>query len=708
MNPTKLTLRNGWVGVATMMAVLCMALQVSAVDLPPGGAVGLSGVSGGPGPGSVVHDDLIPFEIRDTNNALLFAGELQNRVVRRDATGTLAFVYAIRNTEPGLNGAVDEVHTKDFATFLTDVEYSTTSLGTIAPTRAQRTTDGSTVTFLFGGSTVTPGTESRFMHISTEAIDFELNGSTKLTLQSGESVTLTTAMPVRRVEPGCREIDFEDLSPGTTFPVGAAFATNGVLLRVREFYFYSGIDACVDSFTGGHARVMDSNMACGSGNELGVNNVNIEFDYGVPLTELVIHYGEYGGNINLEINGECHNAPNFADLPVVIGGVQVSAVDNGTPGNSCGRLTLEGPINGVRIGGQELWIDDIFCAEDVCADDLEPPIAELDEPPPASCVCDPVTITGTADDANFDRYRLEYQPAGGGTWSLINESTTAVVNGVLGVWNAGGLSQGYYLIRLTVFDVCRQSSTAVRLVWLGTEFDNLTIREPDNGDVVGRTVCIDGTVWDNACFDEYVVEYRPAGGGTWMPVEPGTPVYTSTVINDPFAHWETDTLGLPDGDYLLRVTAVDDCGNEKQEMREVVVDNTAPIAEITSPEPCSFVEGLVEIRGTALDDNLGSWVVQYTGGGESSWVTIASGNTPVVDDVLAVWDTSSLDPCPYTLRLIVRDEAVLDCNGAINHRTEYTVSVNVGQCRPFDADGDGDVDLHDVGAMQLAFTGPLP
>jgi hypothetical protein len=186
------------------------------------------------------------------------------------------------------------------------------------------------------------------------------------------------------------------------------------------------------------------------------------------------------------------------------------------------------------------------------------------------------------------------------------------------------------------------------------------------------------------------------------------PVYTATVINDPMAHWETVDLGLADGGYLLRARANDDCGNTAVEMREVIIDNTWPTAEITSPEPCEYVEGEVAVTGTAFDANLASWTLQYTGGDASSWVTINSGATSIIEGPLGTWDTTLLRPCAYTLRLRVTDQAVINCNNAIHHWSEYTVSVNVGACGDFDVDDDGDVDLFDYYWFNQAFDGPHP
>ena len=99
--------------------------------------------------------------------------------------------------------------------------------------------------------------------------------------------------------------------------------------------------------------------------------------------------------------------------------------------------------------------------------------------------------------------------------------------------------------------------------------------------------------------------------------------------------------------------------------------------------------------------------MQYTGGNANNWVTIASGNTPVVNDVLGVWDTNGLRACCYTIRIVASDTAVLDCNGAIHHRSEYTVSVDLSNSCPSDLDGDGLTGINDFLKL-LANWGPCP
>jgi hypothetical protein len=77
----------------------------------------------------------------------------------------------------------------------------------------------------------------------------------------------------------------------------------------------------------------------------------------------------------------------------------------------------------------------------------------------------------------------------------------------------------------------------------------------------------------------YRIEYRRAGSERWMPVEEG--------LNRPSYDWQT--RHVPDGRYVLRVTAFDRRDNPgdmartaTRQSRPVVVDNTAPRIEVTS------------------------------------------------------------------------------------------------------------------------------
>lgn len=69
-------------------------------------------------------------------------------------------------------------------------------------------------------------------------------------------------------------------------------------------------------------------------------------------------FGEFGGNLNIEINNQFENFEDFQDIAgTTIGGVSVN-VTNGF-GQDAGTVELIGEIEQFRIGGQEFLLDDI-------------------------------------------------------------------------------------------------------------------------------------------------------------------------------------------------------------------------------------------------------------------------------------------------------------------------------------------------------------
>ena len=147
--------------------------------------------------------------------------------------------------------------------------------------------------------------------------------------------------------------DFEDLIVNIEYKVGDIFTTRGTPVTVKPFQWSGG-----GWTSDGYTKVVAMGLAGGSGNEMNVNNVNLDFDLGPPVTELSLLFGEYGGNLNIEINGDFRNVLNFSDINgLTIGGVNVTVIDFG---GGKGRLKLTGGIiNQFAIGGQELWIDDV-------------------------------------------------------------------------------------------------------------------------------------------------------------------------------------------------------------------------------------------------------------------------------------------------------------------------------------------------------------
>lgn len=79
-------------------------------------------------------------------------------------------------------------------------------------------------------------------------------------------------------------------------------------------------------------------------------------------------------------------------------------------------------------------------------------------------------------------------------------------------------------------------------------------------------------------------------------------------------------------------------------------------AEITQPVPGSVLEGIVTLRGSANHPSFTSYDLAFTYANDTTgtWFIIGSpATTPVVDGPLGLWDTSTVSPGIYVLRLRV-------------------------------------------------------
>lgn len=356
-----------------------------------------------------------------------------------------------------------------------------------------------------------------------------------------------------------------------------------------------------------------------------------------------------------------------------------------------------------------LYFDRPSAAGASCGDQ-SPPVVTITSPATLACACDLVNITGSVGDPDgtYVGDRLEVRRRGTTAWTVVGAASGAR-SGVLYAWNTVGLPQDYYYLRIVGENECGLSASDSTFVYKPTSFDDLELRAPEDGGVYGGSVSFDGTAATQLCFADYAVDYRPAGGGTWNPVDPLNTTYTSAVINDPLAFWDTVLLGLPDGDYDLRVTGETVCGHTDSTLITVAVDNTPPVAHLEAPESCgifSLGAGII-IEGQVSDANLDAWTLAVTGGPYVGWHTIAGPTTSNASGLLFTWDTSGLPACAYTIRLQASDKAVLDGDPK-HHVTEDYASIVLNDLASADLDGDGDVDIDDFMWFQLMFTGPLP
>jgi hypothetical protein len=88
---------------------------------------------------------------------------------------------------------------------------------------------------------------------------------------------------------------------------------------------------------------------------------------------------------------------------------------------------------------------------------------EITFPGPGNAVQGLVQITGTANIADFQSYRLEFslQNAASPSWFLIHQQSSPVIDGILGEWDTSVLTDGEYMLRLSIYTQSNATTTVL-------------------------------------------------------------------------------------------------------------------------------------------------------------------------------------------------------------------------------------------------------
>jgi len=156
-----------------------------------------------------------------------------------------------------------------------------------------------------------------------------------------------------------QSMDFNDLAPGTLFGAAAGDSPFDVV------YSQNGIDMAVDSFSLGSfsgffdAKVGGPYATAFATPALELDNITVVFtlsSVGFPVSELTFDYVEYGGAVNIAVNGHAVlELDTITDLPQLVAPGVIGAVGSGT-------VMLSAPVGGIsslRVGGQELVVDNL-------------------------------------------------------------------------------------------------------------------------------------------------------------------------------------------------------------------------------------------------------------------------------------------------------------------------------------------------------------
>lgn len=170
--------------------------------------------------------------------------------------------------------------------------------------------------------------------------------------------------------------------------------------------------------------------------------------------------------------------------------------------------------------------------------------------------------------------------------------------------------------------------------------DAAQIVSPSPHQILTGTVAVTGTAFSDANLP-YVLEYgKGVQPDEWVTITEAAADLKSSELGQ----WNTSGL---DGLYSLRLRV----GEANASTMLVFVGNSR-LAAITSPSDGDSLVSWVDIKGSASDPDFHAYLIELgEGQSPSSWTMFYQGTRPVVDDLLASWQSGDREDGWYSFRV---------------------------------------------------------
>ncbi|MDE0185920.1 MAG: Ig-like domain-containing protein [Candidatus Poribacteria bacterium] len=294
------------------------------------------------------------------------------------------------------------------------------------------------------------------------------------------------------------------------------------------------------------------------------------------------------------------------------------------------------------------------------------PGAKIKQPLPEATVSGETEVEIELTDLHLMSYRLEFTRAASKTDTpeeitsgSISDSPLSIVKQV--PWNSSTV-YGHVMLRAAVADAAgNEGVSEVVPIFLDNEGAKpvVEIHRPNGINPISKETAVTATVGVGTAPDTFIenisLDYRRIDDlQGWKPLRGGR----LTLNNEEITRW--DTTALPDGEYLLRLSAKDSNGYSSNFERKVFLDNTPPTGIIRFPQDGDVRKAeRIDVIGTATDENFEGFELEYSVNGET-WILIPGLNTSVESERLGSWNAAALPGGAYLLRLTVVDKAGLE------------------------------------------------
>jgi nitrous oxidase accessory protein NosD len=231
-------------------------------------------------------------------------------------------------------------------------------------------------------------------------------------------------------------------------------------------------------------------------------------------------------------------------------------------------------------------------------------------------------------------------------------------------------------------------NTSIPTDWCQVTLDRIAptveITSHTEGQFVNGVQTISGKVGDLNLSHYWFVIYNSQNQ---VIAGPGTVSNSGPNVETSF---DWDTRNVSDGEYTIKLEARDLANNKDTgsiHWVKVVVDNTSPEVQITSPLENAHISGIVDITGYVTDDNLSHYNIAIYKEGDDVHDPLlrieesTEDTSEFTEKTLYTWDTTNGDfpDGIYQIRLAAED---LAGNGEPEGDSEHVISVTVDNTPP--------------------------
>ncbi len=194
-----------------------------------------------------------------------------------------------------------------------------------------------------------------------------------------------------------------------------------------------------------------------------------------------------------------------------------------------------------------------------------------------------VNITGNIVENNIGAFSLRYAADDNSTqWTELASGTSSTAPGLTYSWKVGpddGIRDGVYTVSLLVTDKAGAVSEAKVKLIIDNTPPVAAIASLHDGDYLTHPVDLVGTSFDDN-LDSYKVEISEgqcSNAFAWADIKRAA----ASVQNGVLAAWQTLP---PDGDYCVRLTAIDKAGLSSEEEIDIKVDTHPPASPLLASD----------------------------------------------------------------------------------------------------------------------------